>query len=82
MVKLLKYPLIYLIEKGNKIFVRADQTLPSIQRCPCYVIPAPLLVGPAGKRHATQSRRRPPQQGETEPGAIVQPIPGRYRPAL
>ncbi|WP_139319687.1 hypothetical protein [Stenotrophomonas sp. TD3] len=82
MVKSLKYPVIYLIEKGNKIVVRADQALPSIQRCPCYVIPAPLLVGPAGKGHATQSRRRPPQQGGTKPGAIVQPIPGRYRPAL
>ncbi|WP_432592508.1 hypothetical protein [Stenotrophomonas maltophilia] len=82
MVKLLKYPIISLIEKENKIVVRADQALPSIQRCPCYVIPAPFLVGSAGKGHATQSHWRSPQQGGTEPGAIVRPIPGRYRPAL
>jgi len=30
-VKSLKYPIIHLILKGNKIIVRANQALPSIQ---------------------------------------------------
>src|SRR2546427_384475 len=79
-VRSLKYHLIQLILKGNKIVALAGSGRPSIQRCPYHVITLPTKIGEGRSRHAAQSLVRALPSGSSKPGAIVRPIPGRCWP--